>query len=203
MDTLNAIDLPFMDKVNAFGGMIVAVLTYALGEHWYLFAAFLLFNVFDYVTGVWKSKLLKTESSSAGLRGIIKKFGYWFMIVLAFVLGAIMNEIGVLINTDLSAFTPMIGWLILAMMAFNELRSILENLSEIGVPVPTFLTKGLKVFADKANSIGDAIFDGDLEIDPQKDDDTKYRVDLKTPDYDLKERDSVTLKIKTVKDERY
>ena len=36
---------PFIDGYNAVTGAIVAVLSYILGEHWILFAAFLLLNV--------------------------------------------------------------------------------------------------------------------------------------------------------------
>jgi phage-related holin len=39
----------------------------------------------------------------------------------------------------------MFGWLTLAMYIVNELRSILENLVEIGVDVPDFLIQGLDV----------------------------------------------------------
>jgi phage-related holin len=39
----------------------------------------------------------------------------------------------------------MFGWLTLAMYIVNELRSILENLVEIGVDVPEVLIKGLDV----------------------------------------------------------
>ena len=39
----------FLDKINAMGGVAVAVLTYVLGEHWYLFAYFLFMNGVDYI----------------------------------------------------------------------------------------------------------------------------------------------------------
>ena len=40
-----------IDGYNAIAGAIVAVLSYILGEHWILFAAFLLLNVADWITG--------------------------------------------------------------------------------------------------------------------------------------------------------
>jgi phage-related holin len=51
---------------------------------------------------------------------------------------------GEIIGVDLH-FVQMFGWLTLAMYIVNELRSILENLVEIGVDVPEFLIKGLDV----------------------------------------------------------
>lgn len=48
-----------IDKINLFYGMIVAVLSYILGEHWFLFVAFLMLNVIDYITGCLKSRINK------------------------------------------------------------------------------------------------------------------------------------------------
>ena len=54
-----------MDTLNAVGGTIVAVLTAALGTHWFLFVGFLVLNIIDYITGVRKSRLTgKTRGSS-------------------------------------------------------------------------------------------------------------------------------------------
>lgn len=41
-----------IDGYNAIAGAIVAVLSYILGEHWILFAAFLLLNVADWINRV-------------------------------------------------------------------------------------------------------------------------------------------------------
>ena len=41
----------WMDSYNAIVGSIVAVLSFVFGEHWILFAIFLLFNVADWITG--------------------------------------------------------------------------------------------------------------------------------------------------------
>ena len=52
-----------IDGYNAIAGAIVAVLSYILGEHWILFAAFLLLNVADWITGWMKSKMANKENS--------------------------------------------------------------------------------------------------------------------------------------------
>ena len=44
--------LKYMDAINAIGGTIVAVLTAALGTHWFLFVGFLTLNIIDYITGI-------------------------------------------------------------------------------------------------------------------------------------------------------
>ena len=45
----------------------------------------------------------------------------------------------------------LIGWFTLGMFIINEIRSILENLVEIGVDVPIWLIKGLEVADKKIN----------------------------------------------------
>lgn len=139
--------LNYMDTYNAIVGGIVACLTMVFGEHWILFAGFLLFNVIDFVTGVMKSKLANKENSVKGWQGVLKKLGYWIMILLAFVMSTLFIEVGKVINVDLGV-TTLLGWFVLASLAINEIRSILENLVEAGYNVPTILTKGLEV-ADK------------------------------------------------------
>ena len=139
--------LNYMDTYNAIVGGIVACLTMVFGEHWILFAIFLLFNIIDFVTGIMKSKLANKENSVKGWQGVLKKLGYWIMILLAFVMSTLFIEVGKVINVDLGV-TTLLGWFVLASLAINEIRSILENLVEAGFNVPTILTKGLEV-ADK------------------------------------------------------
>lgn len=136
--------LKYMDTLNAVGGTIVAVLTAALGTHWFLFIGFLVLNIIDYITGVRKSRLTGKDNSAKGVRGVWKKLGYWLMVLVAFLASAIFIEIGKTISIDL-AVTAYIGWFTLASLIINELRSILENFVEAGDNVPSVLTKGLEV----------------------------------------------------------
>ena len=151
--------IPFIDKINAGLGVIVAVLSYALGEHWFLFVAFLGLNVIDYITGYMKSRAKRTLNSSKGLDGVVKKFGYWLMIVVAFGMSGIFIEVGEVIGLNLH-FTTMIGWFVLASLIINEFRSIIENFFEMGYHVPEILTKGLEV-ANKALDAAEDTLDGD------------------------------------------
>lgn len=137
-----------IDGYNAIAGAIVAVLSYILGEHWILFAAFLLLNVADWITGWMKSKMVNKENSVRGWKGVLKKLGYWLMIMVAFGASAIFIEIGKAIGVDLG-ITTLLGWFVLASLLINEIRSILENFVEAGFNVPIILIKGLEV-ADKA-----------------------------------------------------
>ena len=137
----------WMDSYNAIVGSIVAVLSFVFGEHWILFAIFLLFNVADWITGWIKSRINNVENSSAGWKGVLKKLGYWLMILVAFAASAVFIEIGNTLGMDLG-ITTLLGYFVLASLLVNELRSILENFVEAGYDVPTVLVKGLEV-ADK------------------------------------------------------
>jgi len=137
-----------MDKINMAWGLTVAVFSTIFGDHWYLFAAFLALNVADYITGIIKAKLSHTENSNKGLKGIVKKVGYWVVIAVSFFIAFYFTDMGQMIGVDLG-FTTIIGWFTLATFIINEIRSILENLVAIGVDVPPFLTKGLEVASEK------------------------------------------------------
>lgn len=137
----------YMDTYNAIVGGIVAVLSFVFGEHWILFAIFLLFNVADWLTGWMKSRMAGKENSVKGWQGVLKKLGYWLMILVAFAASAVFIEIGNTLGMDLG-ITTLLGYFVLASLLVNELRSILENFVEAGYNVPTVLVKGLEV-ADK------------------------------------------------------
>lgn len=145
---------PFIDGYNVIVGTVVAVLSYILGEHWILFVAFLLLNVADWITGWIKSRIAGKENSTAGWKGVLKKLGYWLMIMVAFGASAVFIEIGKTIGIDLG-ITTLLGWFVLASLLINEIRSIVENFVEAGFNVPRILITGLEV-ADKIVNKEDA-----------------------------------------------
>lgn len=137
----------YMDTYNAVTGGIIAFLSLVFGEHWLLFAMFLLFNIVDWLTGWMKSSIANKTNSQEGWKGVLKKLGYWLMILVAFAASAVFIEIGNTINIDLG-ITALLGYFVLASLLVNEIRSIIENFVESGFNVPNIFTKGLEV-ADK------------------------------------------------------
>lgn len=134
-----------IDRYNALVGAAVVLLAAVFGAYWYLFAGYFLLNVFDWLSGWAKSRKLGKESSAVGLRGILKKTGYWIIIAVAFLLANVFTHLGQnLLGIDLS-FLSLIGWYTLATLAVNEARSICENFVEMGYDVPQLLVSGLKV----------------------------------------------------------
>ena len=139
-----------IDSCNAVVGTVIAVLSYLLGEHWLLFVAFLFLNLADWVTGWMKSRMAGKENSVKGWKGVLKKLGYWLIILVAFGASAVFIEIGKTIGIDLG-ITTLLGWFVLASLLINEIRSILENFVETGYHVPAILIKGLEVVDKMVN----------------------------------------------------
>lgn len=133
-----------INEINRIGGIIIAFLSYFLGEHWVVFAAFLLLNVGDWITGWMKAHMNKVENSTAGWKGVMKKLGYWIMIMLAFGMSSLFIRIGETIGVDLHVST-LLGWFVLGNLIVNEIRSIIENFVEMGYHIPAVLITGLKV----------------------------------------------------------
>ena len=135
----------FVDTYNAAAGAVVAVLSAIFGVYWYLFAGYLMLNVLDWLTGWYKARKKKQESSYRGVQGIAKKTGYWVIILVAFLIPALfINFCQDLLGINLG-FLVLLGWFTLATLLINEIRSILENLVECGDEVPDFLIRGLAI----------------------------------------------------------
>lgn len=96
--------------------------------------------VIDYFTGLESAYVSKQLNSRIGIIGIIKKISYLGLVavgmVIDYVIKSALTQVGV--NID---FGYCIGMLIVIWLIINELISILENLAEIGVPLPKFITK--------------------------------------------------------------
>ena len=84
----------FIDRYNAVVGAAVTIMTAVFGIYWYVFAGYLLCNVLDWMTGWYKSRRLGKESSRAGLNGILKKMGYWVIILVAFLIPSLFIHLG-------------------------------------------------------------------------------------------------------------
>lgn len=133
-------------KIKIIFEAITAILSTILGEFWFLFVFLLGLNVIDYITGILKARYLKKETSKKAMKGFIKKFLIWVLIILGFGLGLTFKQVGEIINIKLD-FMISIGWFILIHCIVNELRSILENIVELdrGHLVPNWLINGLEV----------------------------------------------------------
>ena len=148
--------IKIFNKITTTISVIFTGITSVLGIEWVLFAGYLVLNFFDYLTGTIKAKIKRTESSSIGLLGIFKKVCYWILIGISFLISYLLVNLGSKLNINLE-FIVLFGWFTLACLIINESRSIIENLIELDIYVPTFLKRGLEVYENIINSTIDKI----------------------------------------------
>ena len=86
--------MKFIDKYNAAVGAAITLLTALFGVYWYVFAGYLLCNILDYITGWAKARKTHKESSGIGIVGIVKKVGYWIIILVAFMIPELFIHLG-------------------------------------------------------------------------------------------------------------
>ena len=103
----------------------------------------LLVMILDYITGMAKAWYKNELSSRIGIKGILKKLGYFVIIVVAGVMDWLIVDglfrIGIEFTMPFLLAAIVTVWLII-----NESISILENVAAIGGPVPGWLTKLLQ-----------------------------------------------------------
>lgn len=125
--------------IQAALAAFVAMLTYYLGLILVPLIVLCAVMIIDYVTGMiaaWKNTEL---SSRKGVFGIVKKLCYLALVCVGmgvdWLIYSGMKQVGADIN-----YTMFFGVLVTVWLIINELISILENLKNIGVPLPGFLT---------------------------------------------------------------
>lgn len=103
-------------------------------------------NIIDYITGIMAArKRGEKVSAEVGLNGIIKKVCQWLLVIVGWMLDVIIENC---VKTAVPDFdVPIIIALFVAFwLVANEMLSILENIDEIGVPIPWFLKKAIVYF---------------------------------------------------------
>lgn len=133
MDNINNIK----KVVTAIGSLFASV----LGILFIPVTLLVLCNVIDYVTGLFATPNRGEKISSyKGIRGIIKKISMWLLVVVGAIIDELIKYSIVTIGLNFP-FTFPIACVVAIWLICNELISILENLDDIGTPLPGFLEK--------------------------------------------------------------
>lgn len=108
----------------------------------------------DYISGMSKAYINGEWSSKVGFKGIVKKLGYIGVVIVAAVMDWVIYSglKGVGISIGMSYY---LGLIVTIWLLINECISILENLGSIGVPLPSFLIKGIKKLQKNIEDKGD------------------------------------------------
>jgi toxin secretion/phage lysis holin len=112
-------------------GAIISVMGEFYGE---LVWGFLSLFSLDFLTGIWKSKKNGIPISSRRLRDSVTKLGAYMVLITALIIASKFEN----------SFVPVVT-VTYYYFIFTELKSIIENVEELGVPIPEFL-KGKVAF---------------------------------------------------------
>lgn len=138
-----------MTTLTAIG---TAITTTLLGGWDRALEILLIFIALDYITGLGAAMKTKTLKSSIGFEGLMKKATIFLMVILAAQLDRITGNTAGVFRTATAFF-----------FISNEGLSILENVGEMGVKLPTFIAGALTKLRDdndktgSNNDIGDGV----------------------------------------------
>jgi len=103
----------------------------------------LIFIIMDYITGVGAAFKTKTLKSSVGFEGLMKKGVIFLIVILAAQLDRITGNAAGVFRTSTAFF-----------FIANDALSVLENVGEMGVKFPRFLTSALTKLRDENEGAG-------------------------------------------------
>ena len=128
-----------MDKAKAIITAILAAISSFLGILYVPVMLLVLFNVIDYITGLCAAKNRGQRISSyQGIHGIAKKVAMYLLIMVGWGIDVLLIQtsdmIGISHPLKFAIACVVAVWLVL-----NEALSIIENMIDMGVPMPPFL----------------------------------------------------------------
>jgi len=150
-------------KQNMIKGIVTTVtglMSSVLGVLYIPVLLMVMSNVIDYATGLMAVRYRNDGgiSSYRSMRGICKKISMWLLVVV----GAMLDELLMYAAPAIGLAIParfLIAALVAIWIICNEIISILENMIDIGVKIPKFLTplvQQIKRTAEEAVAFEDA-----------------------------------------------
>lgn len=105
------------------------------------FYILVLTNIIDYVTGIVAAACRgERVSSEVGFRGIAKKVSMWLLVGVGVIVDYLIKTMGHTLHIEFT-FSCLVSLAVIFWLLANELISILENIHDIGIPMPPFLMK--------------------------------------------------------------
>lgn len=143
-----------MEKIKVMFTALIGMVSSLLGV---LFIPVMLLvgtNVIDYVTGLMASQNRGEKVKSyKSIRGIMKKVCMWLLVVVGAIVDQLLKYSAETIGITVP-FTFLVACIVAIWLICNELLSILENISDIGVKLPPFLLPVVSYIKDQAEMKG-------------------------------------------------
>lgn len=123
-----------MEKAfNTAVAILATFFTYLFGGWDLALKILITFMVLDYVTGVIYAYTVKSLNSEVGFKGLIKKC----MILVVLIIGVMLDR---MLGNGTWVFRTLVCYFYIA----NEGVSLLENISNLGVPIPNKIRNALE-----------------------------------------------------------
>lgn len=116
---------------------ILTTVVFLLGGLDIALKSLLIVMLIDYLTGVASAIYNKKLNSNIGFKGIVKKFCYLLIVALAVVIDNLTGQYGI------------IRTLVIYFLVSNDGISILENMGELGIKLPSKLLDVLEQLKNK------------------------------------------------------
>ena len=147
MNELNKIKIIFITVFTVINGWLGA-----LAMPFYILVGM---NIVDYITGVYAAKCRgERVSSDVGFRGIAKKICMWLLVAVGAAVDYIIIAMTAALGVEVG-FKCIIAFAVIFWLLANEIISLLENISDIGAPLPPFLLKLAQIIKEKSEETVD------------------------------------------------
>ena len=123
--------------VKNYISVILTTIIYLLGGLDIALKSLFIVIIIDYITGILSAIYNKKLNSKIGYKGIVKKISYLFIVALSVIIDNILGQDGT------------IRTLVIYFLVANDGLSILENVSEMNIPLPEKLVETLEQLKKK------------------------------------------------------
>ena len=126
--------MKIMEKYfNAIVAVLATFFTYLFGSWDLALQVLIVFMILDYVTGVLYAYLTNQLDSEVGFKGLVKKC----MILVVLIIGVMLDR---MLGNGTWVFRTLVCYFYIA----NEGISLLENVGNIGIPIPNKIRNALE-----------------------------------------------------------
>ncbi len=127
------------ETLSTIGAVLITTVVYLLGGADVALQCLVTAIALDYVSGIIRAFNSKTLSSRIGFTGILKKIGILLLVMLSVLIDRVTGGTGA------------IRTLVIYYFVANEGLSIIENLGQAGLPIPTVIKRALRSLRDQSN----------------------------------------------------
>lgn len=135
---------------------MVGAVTGYLGDLAIPFYLLVLCNIIDYATGVTAAPYRSIRRSSyRSFLGILKKVMQWLLVLVGWIMDQLITYLSSGVGWNLNG-SVVVACVVCVWLMCNEIISIIENLSDIGVKIPPFLIPLVDFVKRTAEEKGDS-----------------------------------------------